>query len=734
MNFMKYRPMGIIGFSALGIILLCIICGNVFQGGIVCLGVGAVVFVTAVISKRLREVTVLFYLSAALIFSGALLLGSNCVSYEGANAVTGEDACVVATVTDESEFTESKSVYILKTCTVSDVPLKTKLRITSNTSLGVYPGETIRFIADVYGIDSSSDYMKRYYMSEGIYLKANVYDAQASVEVLPEKPDVFYSFFASLKGLIKERIFNLLPNEYGGVAVGMLLGDMSYVSEETVDSFSSTGITHLFAVSGLHLSIWVMGTYAILQKIGFKRKVSSLISIFFIFFIMLLTGMSPSISRAGIMMLCLMTGNLFNRKTEAINSLGFSLIILLIVNPMCASSVSLLLSVTATLGIVLFYKRTDELLKRLFAFIKFPILNKIFVLFTGVFLISIVASLFTLPVTSFTFGQASLIGPITNVLVSYPSTVLMILAGSLAVLGEISFIAKLLGFLCGICGKFVINCANLLAKIPNAVVETDNLIFEISLIVLLIGIAFCLVTFNDNIKRLKSVACVTLSVCITCTCTFAVYNKNLTTLKILDTDDGLCVIVKNSAERIVLGCCGSDDYAINSIEDAIFIKKPSLLLIPDSKSWNSLYVKNLYKSFDFKKIVAGEPIENIDCIVEPDLTINSQRSSIIFHHGDDLTYAYCIFGSLNVLIVFNSGVDKIPQKYLTADVLICSYYLPENTDLSGFSNIIISSNSEISAAMVNRYYPYNSNIYSTSGVRNVVLELRDEDNIKVIYD
>ncbi len=728
MNSFKRRPMAVIGFTALMIMLIIVFTGHLFEGGAVAVTLGLIVITVTVISKKLREVTVLFYLSAALLFSGFLMIGNSACSYDAANTLAGEDVTVVAKVTGESEASPSKSTYILKTVSLNGNEIDVKLRLSSNTSLSIYAGDEVTFKTDVYSLGKYSDSLKRYYMSEGMYLTASIFDGEESLEILKDGSDTFSCKLQLLRDEIKSRIYSLLPNEYGGIAVAMLLGDKSGISDETDTAFKNSGISHLFAVSGLHLSIWIMGLYALLRKLGVRQQLNSVISIAFTFFIMALTGFSASISRAGVMLIIMMLGNMLNRKSDSLNSLGFAVFVILAVNPMAASSVSLLLSFFATLGIILSYPLTEKLTA--FSFIKIKLIRKTVKGFVSIFAISFVATLFTLPVNAAVFGQVSVIGPFTNVLVSYPSTLLMLTAGITAVIQPISFIANAVALVCGLCAKYIVFISHKLSDLPFSVVKTDGILFEVSFIFLLCMTVCCFIIFKEKLMRIKSVIAVTLITALVSTSVHLVYNHNLTTLKIMDVDDGLCIIVEKSGEKVVLGCGSSDKYALEEVSYEIF-NDASLLVVPNSNEWNSSLALDLTKSIDFERTVCGETVDYLEADVVSDFELNPwENASIEFHNNDDLTYAYCVFDGTDVLIVFDCEQKEL--SHLEADILICSYYLPANTDLSSFDNIVISSLKAVCEDMISKYSTQNSNIYSTSGETDIHLELRKQKDAKII--
>ena len=98
-----------------------------------------------------------------------------------------------------------------------------------------------------------------------------------------------------------------------------------------------------------------MGLYNILSQLGVKRRINSVVGMTFTVFFMLLTGLSPSVCRSGLMMLLLLSGNLFYRKSDSLNSLGFSAFILCCANPLIVADGGFLMSFAATLGIVTIY-------------------------------------------------------------------------------------------------------------------------------------------------------------------------------------------------------------------------------------------------------------------------------------------------------------------------------------------------------------------------------------------
>ena len=196
----------------------------------------------------------------------------------------------------------------------------------------------------------------------------------------------------------------------------MLFGGTDYISSETKTSFRSSGVAHLLAVSGLHTSLWCGLILNLLKLFKIKEQYANIFGIFVLIVLSVVSGFTPSVIRASFMMGLTLIAPIFKKHSDSVNSLGLSAGIIILINPYVLYSPSFYLSFLATLGVVLSSK---------YAYILNPLLNKRNVpklikkfttfVYTSV-LISIFATLFTLPASVYYFGVISIISPITNLL------------------------------------------------------------------------------------------------------------------------------------------------------------------------------------------------------------------------------------------------------------------------------------------------------------------------------
>ena len=158
---------------------------------------------------------------------------------------------------------------------------------------------------------------------------------------------------------IKNRVQGLFNKEISSMLLGLTLGDTNDISKEVKQDFQDSNISHVLAISGLHVGYIIIFVGWILDKIIGKRKSKIGTSIILTFYVFL-TGCLPSVVRAGIMGIIAILSGVFHRKSDTWNNIALSALILLTCNPFLIKSTSVLLSYAGTIGIILLYKNTKS--------------------------------------------------------------------------------------------------------------------------------------------------------------------------------------------------------------------------------------------------------------------------------------------------------------------------------------------------------------------------------------
>ncbi|GHU84545.1 hypothetical protein FACS1894198_0360 [Clostridia bacterium] len=241
-----------------------------------------------------------------------------------------------------------------------------------------------------------------YYKAKGIQLSARPLG-----EITITHPR---NSLASKIGLINEYIKRNIEETFtgyqGDVMKAIILGDKSELSQDCKNTFKRSGIYHILAVSGLHMSIVTQLICLILSKLKCNQKVSASGAIAGSLLFVLVVGPAPSVVRCAVMTIIYLLGKIIGREADSRNSLGLGLILLLVCNPYSVFDVGLQLSFLSTWGIIVFGARLAKQMGKW----KWP------KFFRESLSISFAATGATLPIMACKFGEISFIAPLTNLI------------------------------------------------------------------------------------------------------------------------------------------------------------------------------------------------------------------------------------------------------------------------------------------------------------------------------
>lgn len=251
--------------------------------------------------------------------------------------------------------------------------------------------------------------------------------------------------------VIKNQSKKLLENKKACLLIGLLIGDTDEIDEETKEDFRNSNLTHMLAVSGLHVSYVLLAVNYIITKVKIHKKLSKIIVMLLILFFILVTGATPSVLRAGTMTIYLILGGIFYRRISVFSSLNLSLLVIIIMNPYCLFDVGLQLSYAGTIGIVYLYP-----------IIKEKIYNK-----ANSILITISANIVIIPIIMYNFNTISLTFFISNLLAGPIIGIIIILGFSIIIISLIFFpIANIFSKILNLLIILFLNTAKACANLP----------------------------------------------------------------------------------------------------------------------------------------------------------------------------------------------------------------------------------------------------------------------------
>lgn len=209
-----------------------------------------------------------------------------------------------------------------------------------------------------------------YYKNKGIHLRLSTTDEKIKVlEGLRRTPGIFIQLLLASRNLrdnIEDSWSDLLKDEESAVLGGMLLGDKSQMSNSQLMWFRNSNLSHLIAVSGLHVSYFLIPISAGVRLIGRKRYARQAAVVFFLLFVGFLTGWSASVARAVLMVIISIICSFLGRRYDSIGGLFLSGLILLIISPYNAADIGFQLSFSATLFILVLSGRLEKILNNQF--------------------------------------------------------------------------------------------------------------------------------------------------------------------------------------------------------------------------------------------------------------------------------------------------------------------------------------------------------------------------------
>ena len=219
---------------------------------------------------------------------------------------------------------------------------------------------------------------------------------------------------------------NGLSGDNYSVAAAVLLGYDDFMENELKQDYIMAGAMHILCVSGLHVGI----IYLVINfLLGFMRNnrtnniLKAILLLLTVWAYAIITGLSPSVQRAALMISVFIIGNLLVRNRDTYNTLAISALILLLINPFLLFNVGFQLSYTAVIGIITFHQPIYKLL-----YIKNSVIDKIW----SISVLSLTAQLATFPIATYYFHFFPPWFWLTN-LFTFPLSFLIIATGMLFV-------------------------------------------------------------------------------------------------------------------------------------------------------------------------------------------------------------------------------------------------------------------------------------------------------------
>ena len=654
----------------------------------------ALIAVAAVL-LAMRRPSGIYALTAAAAFCAAALLlaAADGLTYEPSLRFTGKNVSLTGTVAEFPQDHPASQSVVLKHCEIDGKPTKYAVTVYFTDGSAPQPEDTVSVTASEVFCSAKRDSRFFYHtLSNGTWLSAFAVGGIRISE--PESRSPLFRL-KELRRYVTDKAKAYMSADLAAVSTAIVTGDRAEIPDEIQTSFRKSGISHLFAVSGMHLSLWTGLLFALLQKRSRVRLIPNLLALAFIWLYAAFTGFSPSVIRAGIMLSLLCVAGVIRKHADPLNSLGLAAAVMLTVNPWLAGNVSFLLSFTATFAIVGIFPLFGER-KYSRKIIKNELLSKKEELLLGVTVLFA-----TLPCSAYFFGYLPALAPVMSLLCT-PIAVLMMVSSAVG--------AALPGGWLLTRWVYTVSAAltNAIVKLTEkaAALEFTILPLRETYIAVWFAVAVAVLLLLRFWKKSSPAALLNTLLAIGAAALatgliFTAATAKDYTLMIPDAGNGtmISVVSGTGARSLVLGC-GGDYEAFAETKDFLQSKtafSPDFAVVPRAGKPETENLANLLKALPPDNLILPAGMDTVKGA--PENTFRRDVFSEQLFDGLDLEYEtaedFCagvmtVNGLKAVFCLYpSSDFTDRDGKYLFGDYLICRGAIPDTLNAANFGTVIV---------------------------------------------
>lgn len=538
---------------------------------------------------------------------------------------------------------------------------------------------------------------KKYLYNKRVYYTLKI----DNIKILKENSNTFIK----LKNRVIKHVNSYKDSTY---LYAFILGKTELISDEVLTSYRENGISHLFALSGLHVSIFSSILLFILKKLRFKEILNYVLIFIFLLLFSFITGFSPSILRATLLFFLLGINKVFYLNIRTLDILYLVFIILVIINPFIIYNLSFILSFTAAFFLIF----SSDLLK-----------GKNY--FVSLFKVSLLSYFASLPLSIYYFGYTNLLGTILN-LVFVPL---------------VSFVVFPLTLLTFIISKFYS-----ILNITTNLLESLSLLFNKFKIIIYfprINLIFVFIYLSILMLYIKFKKKICLYLIIVLLIFFKIrpYMDNNTYIYYIDVGQGdsILVVTPHLNKTILIDTGGivsfNENYKSNIVKNKtipffrrIGINKVDYLFLTHGDYDHAGEANELLSNFCVKKVFINKGnINNIEKkinnkevlrlknFVIDNIKVNSLNNNVFNNENDDSTIL--LFNIYDYKFLFMGDASIKTEEYLlnnyilpNVDILKVGHHGSYTSTSTDFINVIKPKYSVISVGENNMYKHPNKSV------------------------
>lgn len=409
----------------------------------------------------------------------------------------GKTAKITGYITESSH----NNAYPSLTLRVSSINSESKsyfflIRGSIDELSGINAGDNITFTGTVESLNHQDDndeaYTSGYLVSRGI---SAVITVSSEIQINSRGNKDLTMLLDDARTHVSSRIKLLTDSRVGSFISALITGDRGDLDASDILSFRRIGISHILALSGMHLAILSAILLKFFKLLRLNKKVSVLLCSVLTLLYMAFTGFSPSVTRAGIMLITGSVLYLLSECRDGVTSLFLAVSLIVCISPHAVLDISLWLSAFATLGVLFFAeisreKSTDK---------KISLPKRILIYVKNGLVVSIFATTASLSVILISFGEFSLFSVFSTLIFSVLVEALIYLALLTLVFGGGTFFCDITKHL----GYVILDMAENFASSEFALINLDLVPVRVFVVMLIVFFFAYLLLGERRHKRIS---------------------------------------------------------------------------------------------------------------------------------------------------------------------------------------------------------------------------------------
>lgn len=421
---------------------------------------------------RKQKIASIIFIAATLSWANTSIHRPNNIDASLLDRQMAFSGIVTSTKTSDAirNITIDIDTYIDSCSTHTISPIKSIVYIPSLNPI-IEDGNRITFIGSLSKIKDKRDLpdefdIAKHYSHKGIYTSSFVQPEK--IHVSTTNKNLIYkirNFRDDITHLIAS-----LPLSTGCIEFlnTTITGDSSMLTDEQRIKYSTSGLAHILALSGLHIGIITLFIAFVLFPIDVigQRKTRYIITILLLWLYAVMTGLSPSVTRAVIMASVFLIAQIIQRHHSPYNSLCLATIIILIFDPYSIFDISFQLSFIAVATILIFANKINPINRK----------NKILFSICSIACVSVAAMIGTGIVSAYYFHNFPIYFLIANIISSYILPIIIIGGVIAVILTAIGIETNLLCSIIDFSYSIIDYITNFITSLPGA--NIDNIYFS----------------------------------------------------------------------------------------------------------------------------------------------------------------------------------------------------------------------------------------------------------------